>query len=134
MIPKSRQTFRMSSCVEESQNPEKLQDFSGLHFARKQSVGAEAMSQRPSRDVVAETIVALCAERGDDKTISPMEAAKAVVERESDGVDWRSRLVDVRKAAIALAKAGRIAIYRKGEPADPKNFKGVYRLGKSRAI
>jgi hypothetical protein len=30
---------------------------------------------------------------------------------------------------VALAQAGRIAIYRKGKPVDPGEFKGVYRLG-----
>ncbi len=35
----------------------------------------------------------------------------------------------VRRAAIALAMAGRIVIYRKGRIVDPNDFKGVYRLG-----
>jgi hypothetical protein len=30
---------------------------------------------------------------------------------------------------VALAKQGRIVIYRKGRPADPDEFRGVYRLG-----
>ena len=28
-----------------------------------------------------------------------------------------------------LAQAGRLVIYRKGKPADPSDFRGVYRLG-----
>jgi hypothetical protein len=38
----------------------------------------------------------------------------------------------VRRAAVQLALAGRITIYRKGKPADPNAFKGVYRLGPAR--
>ena len=39
----------------------------------------------------------------------------------------------VRGAAIRLAEAGRIVIYRKGKPADPHDFRGVYRLGLPRS-
>jgi len=35
----------------------------------------------------------------------------------------------VRRAAVRLALAGRLVIYRKGKPVDPADFKGVYRLG-----
>jgi hypothetical protein len=35
----------------------------------------------------------------------------------------------IRRAAVALAHAGRLVIYRKGKPADPDDFRGVYRLG-----
>jgi hypothetical protein len=35
----------------------------------------------------------------------------------------------VRRAAVKLALAGRLVIYRKGRPVDPNDFKGVYRLG-----
>jgi hypothetical protein len=31
--------------------------------------------------------------------------------------------------AIGLARQGRLVIYRKGKPADPDDFRGVYRLG-----
>ncbi len=34
----------------------------------------------------------------------------------------------VRRAAVALAEQGRVVILRKGKPADPRDFKGVYRL------
>ena len=32
-------------------------------------------------------------------------------------------------AAVDLARAGRLVIFRKGKPADPEDFRGVYRLG-----
>jgi hypothetical protein len=35
----------------------------------------------------------------------------------------------IRRAAVQLALAGRLVIYRKGKPADPNDFRGVYRLG-----
>jgi hypothetical protein len=45
------------------------------------------------------------------------------------GPDWHVLMQPVRRAAIKLALGGRIVIYRKGRPADPNDFKGVYRLG-----
>jgi hypothetical protein len=34
----------------------------------------------------------------------------------------------VRRVAVRLAHAGRIAILRKGKPVDPDDFRGIYRL------
>ncbi|WP_315833416.1 DUF3253 domain-containing protein [Bradyrhizobium prioriisuperbiae] len=59
------------------------------------------------------------------KTLSPPEIAHAIA---SDG-DWHDLLVPIRRAAVSLALAGRLVIYRKGKPADPNDFRGVYRLG-----
>lgn len=73
---------------------------------------------------LGERILRLVHERGAGKTICPSEAARA--ER---GDDWRSLMKPVRRAAQKLAREGRIAIYRKGKPVDPDNFKGVIRLG-----
>jgi hypothetical protein len=42
---------------------------------------------------------------------------------------WRAHLQGVRSAAVRLADGGRLIIYRKGEPVDPHDFRGVYRLG-----
>jgi hypothetical protein len=84
----------------------------------------------PKSRQIDETILALCAERGADKTICPTEAAKAVATlRGGDDLAWRDLLVFVRRAAVALAKTGRLVIYRKGKPVDPDDFRGVYRLG-----
>ena len=41
--------------------------------------------------------------------------------------DWHDLLAPIRRAAVALAQAGRLVIYRKGKPADPNDFRGVYR-------
>ncbi|MEO0721789.1 MAG: DUF3253 domain-containing protein [Pseudomonadota bacterium] len=73
---------------------------------------------------VRDAILSLTETRGIGKTICPTEAARAVSEDK-----WRKLLPDVRVEAVRLAKAGDIAIYRKGKPVDPDAFKGVYRLG-----
>lgn len=59
------------------------------------------------------------------KTLSAPEIAQKIAH---DG-DWHDLLVPIRREAIALALAGRLVIYRKGKPADPNDFRGVYRLG-----
>ncbi len=61
------------------------------------------------------------------KTLSPPEIAHAIA-GDGDG-DWHSLLVPIRRSAVSLAQAGRLVIYRKGKPADPNDFRGVYRLG-----
>lgn len=76
-------------------------------------------------------ILELCAARGAEKTICPTDAAKAyaVARGEEDPLAWRAWLQHVRSAAVGLARHGRLVIYRKGKPADPEDFRGVYRLG-----
>lgn len=73
---------------------------------------------------VREAILALTGARGAGKTICPSEAA-----REVSAEKWRSLMPHVRAEAVRLARDGAIAIYRKGRPVDPEDFKGVYRLG-----
>ena len=58
-------------------------------------------------------------------TLSAPEIAEAI---KPDG-DWHGLLLPIRRAAVALAQHGRLVIYRKGKPADPNDFRGVYRLG-----
>jgi hypothetical protein len=71
-----------------------------------------------------DAILAVLAREG-IKTLSPPEIAHAIAE----GDDWHDLLVPIRRSAVALAQAGRLVIYRKGKPADPNDFRGVYRLG-----
>jgi uncharacterized protein DUF3253 len=79
-------------------------------------------------------ILELCNGAGADATISPTDAAQAfAAARGEDELGWRSHLAEVRSAAVRLADAGRIVIYRKGRPADPHDFRGVYRLGLPRS-
>ena len=58
-------------------------------------------------------------------TLSPTELAQAI----GTADDWHDLLTPIRRAAVALAKSGRMVIYRKGKPVDPDDFRGVYRLG-----
>ncbi len=63
--------------------------------------------------------------RDSAKTLSAPEVAQAIAVE----ADWHSLLMPIRRAAVALAQAGRLVIYRKGKPAEPADFRGVYRLG-----
>jgi Protein of unknown function (DUF3253) len=58
-------------------------------------------------------------------TLSAPEIAHAI----APAGDWHGLLMPIRRAAVALAQTGRLVIYRKGKPADPSDFRGVYRLG-----
>jgi hypothetical protein len=71
------------------------------------------------------TILRLLDAAGTGRTVSPTDAARALV----PGAQWHVLMPAVRRAAIKLALAGRIVITRKGKPVDPNDFKGVYRLG-----
>lgn len=71
-----------------------------------------------------EAILAVLAREG-TKTLSPPEIAHAIAK----GDGWHDLLVPIRRSAVTLAQAGRLVIYRKGKPADPNDFRGVYRLG-----
>jgi hypothetical protein len=57
------------------------------------------------------------------KSISPEEVARA-----ADPESWRRTLGHVRAVARGLARQGRLVILRHNKPADPDDFKGVYRL------
>ena len=78
-----------------------------------------------SPDDIEATILRLLGELGPGKTVSPTDAARAL----TAGPDWHVQMPGVRRAAVKLALAGRLVIYRKGQPVDPNDFKGVYRLG-----
>lgn len=75
-------------------------------------------------ETLDDMILRLVSARGAGKTICPSEAA-----REFRSQNWQGMMGEVRKRAIHLAHQGAITIYRKGKPADPDNFKGIYRLG-----
>src|SRR5476651_940684 len=57
------------------------------------------------------------------KSISPEEVARAV-----DPEGWRRLLGQVRAIARGLARQGKVIILRHNKPADPGDFKGVYRI------
>lgn len=57
------------------------------------------------------------------KSVSPEDVARAV-----DPSGWRRELGKVRPVAVGLARAGRLVILRHNKPADPGEFKGVWRM------
>jgi hypothetical protein len=71
------------------------------------------------------TIRRLLAGRETDGTLAPTDLAQAL----TADADWQRLLPVVRRAAVDLALAGRLVIYRKGKPVDPTDFKGVWRMG-----
>jgi hypothetical protein len=78
-------------------------------------------------------ILALCNRVGAGRTISPTDAAQGyAAARGESPVAWRVHLSQARRAAVRLAEGGQIVIYRKGKPADPHDFRDVYRLGTPR--
>ncbi|MFP1633997.1 DUF3253 domain-containing protein [Zhengella sp. ZM62] len=77
-------------------------------------------------DLLRRTILNLVAGRGPGKSICPSEAARAIAG--PDEKQWRLLMKPLRAEAVAMAKAGRIVILRKGKPVDPGDFRGVYRI------
>jgi hypothetical protein len=95
------------------------------------TINADKADSPPSLE---RAIFALCNAAGSGRTICPTDAAQAyAAARGEDSLGWRSHLSQVRGAAVRLAEAGRIVIYRKGKPVDPHDFRGVYRLGLPRS-
>jgi hypothetical protein len=77
-------------------------------------------------DAVAAEILRQVAIRGPGKSICPSEVARALASAEPE---WRALMSAVRQAALALARAGRIEVLRKGRPVDPAaEIRGVIRL------
>ncbi len=88
------------------------------------------LKKQPPRKQLEEVILQLCADAGSGRSIDPTAAAKAYAQaRGEDDLAWRHWLAHVRTAAVGLARKGRLVVYRKGKPADPDDFRGVYRLG-----
>ncbi|MBX9709504.1 MAG: DUF3253 domain-containing protein [Xanthobacteraceae bacterium] len=78
----------------------------------------------PAEFSLEDTILGVLTRAG-SKTLSAPEIAHTI---EPEG-DWHALLTPIRRAAVTLAQSGRLIIYRKGKPADPNDFRGVYRLG-----
>lgn len=86
------------------------------------------MLSHDSADAAApslETALLAALGRVSGKTLSAPELAQEIATADA----WHTLLVPIRRAAVKLALDGRLVIYRKGKPADPTDFKGVYRLG-----
>lgn len=79
----------------------------------------------PAPAAIETAILDALAVREPGRTIAAEDVARVL----APGGDWHALLPPVRRAAVALALAGRLVIYRKGKPVDPADFKGVWRMG-----
>jgi hypothetical protein len=84
----------------------------------------------PDNQTIQAALLRMIAERGPGKTLDPSEVARALGGPHPDG--WGPLMQPIRRVAVALAEAGHLVILRKGKPADPRDFKGVYRLSAPR--
>ena len=89
----------------------------------QQRIKEKLMAASPA-DIEA-AVLRLLAAAGAGRTVNPTDAARAL----EPGPNWHVLMPAVRRAAVGLALAGRLVIYRKGKPVDPNDFRGVYRLG-----
>ena len=80
----------------------------------------------PAPGAIEDTILELLRARGTERTVGPMDVARALGGDHPDG--WGPLMPQVRRAAVRLMKQGRVVILRKGRPVDPDDFRGVYRL------
>jgi hypothetical protein len=74
-------------------------------------------------EAVETAIFALLAKVAPGKSVAPEDVARAV-----EPERWQRALGHVRAVARGLARQGRVVILRHNRPADPDDFKGVYRL------
>jgi hypothetical protein len=79
-----------------------------------------------SPERIAETMLELATKRGAERTIGPMDIARALGGDHPDG--WGPLMPAVRRVAVVLMRQGRVVITRKGRPVDPEDFRGVYRI------
>ena len=72
---------------------------------------------------IPDAILAHLAEAGPGKSIDPMNVAKAL---QPEG--WQRLLPRIRTDAVQMARQGLIVILRHNKPADPDDFRGVWRM------
>ena len=78
---------------------------------------------RISDEAVFEIIIQMCAASWPDESVRPEDIAMTLHE-----VEWQALTKRIRLAVKQLAEAGLVQILRKGKPAPPDDFKGVYRV------
>ena len=104
----------------------------------KFSAMSDAFSEPPTPelDPIAQVILEHLSLQNPPQDVKPMEVAKIYAEKRSKPGSspnlWRRYLPAVRQQAKFLARAGKITIINRGQPADPDSVKGLvkYRLGK----
>lgn len=83
----------------------------------------EKRPRRVSDEEVRETILALCRATGPEGRVRPEDIAIVILPNH-----WQTLTKRIRLASRQLAREGMVDILRKGEPVDPGDFKGVYRI------
>lgn len=104
----------------------------------KFSAMSDAFSEPPppELDPIAQVILEHLSLQNPPQDVKPVEVAKIYAEKRSKPGSppnlWRRYLPAVRQQAKFLARAGKITIIHRGQPADPDSVKGLvkYRLGK----
>ena len=86
------------------------------------------MQDNPKNQIheIEATLLDLARKRGPTKSFCPSEAARKIAGDHPD--QWGPLMQPIRRSAVTLAQSGRLLILRKGQPVDPLDFKGVYRL------
>ncbi|MDA0245504.1 MAG: DUF3253 domain-containing protein [Chloroflexi bacterium] len=78
---------------------------------------------RVSDDLIANTILEMCRVAGLEGSVRPEDIARSLVDQQ-----WQTLLHRIRQTAAKQALAGDLIILRKGEAADPDDFKGLVKL------
>ena len=79
--------------------------------------------RRISDELIHEIIIQHCLAAGPEGKVKPEDIAREIYPEE-----WQSLLKRIRLFAKQQALAGQIYILRKGQPADPEDFKGLITL------
>jgi hypothetical protein len=89
----------------------------------------ESEKQPPKDDPVA---IAILSALADGEALQFKDIAMRIFETRRKANDrpdgWRRYLTSVKQQAVHLARQGRVEIVRKGEVADPNDFKGIVRV------
>lgn len=78
---------------------------------------------RVSDDLITDTILEMCRAAGVAGSVRPEDIARSLVDKQ-----WQTLLQRIRQTAAKQALAGDLIILRKGEAADPDDFKGLVKL------
>ena len=91
-------------------------------MAKPQSTSHHKKAHRVRDELIYDTIIEMV-RASPGKAIKPENVARSLRERE-----WQGLLKRIRMFVSKLAIDGYINILRKGDIADPEDFKGVYRI------
>lgn len=62
------------------------------------------------------------------RSLAPVDLARAIAASGGPAADWHALLAPVRQTALALARAGKLVVLRKGRPVAADAARGVIRL------